>query len=98
MLEALILWNLVRVRDDLNYDGEDSHDWLIIPLFIVSSLLWPIGLSITARKYFELSWRRSIVSTAVITGLVLLLVPMAYFVISLVMFVVGVWYFGNEER
>jgi hypothetical protein len=96
MIETLILWNLVAGRQELR-EPEDETAWIIIPALVVSALLWPIGLLMTARKYFELSWRRSIISTAVVTVWIVWLVPIVYFAIAGVMFVVAVWYFGNDE-
>jgi hypothetical protein len=96
MIEALILWNLVGVRNDIR--GEDDHsEWIIFPLLVIGPLLWPIGLMLTARKYYKLSWRRSILSSAVVTVWILWLVPVVYFAIAAVLFVATVWYFGNDE-
>jgi hypothetical protein len=97
MIETLILWNLVRTRDELRGE-DDSSGWFIIPMFVISALLWPIGLLMTARHYLHLSWIRSILSTVVISVLVLRWVPEIYLGIAAIVFVVAVWYFGNEEE
>jgi hypothetical protein len=97
MIEALILWNLIGTRDQLRGE-DDASGWFILPLLVIGPLLWPIGLMLTARKYYKLSWRRSIISSAVVTVWILWLVPVVYFAIAGVLFVATVWYFGNDER
>ena len=96
MLEALILWNLVAGRQEIR-EPEDETGWIVIPMLVGSALLWPIGLLMTARHYCKLSWKRSITATVVVLGLILMWVPELYIAIAGIVFVIAVWYFGNDE-
>lgn len=103
MIETLILTNLIRTRWQVSRQREelrgdnDPEGWLILLMLFIGPLLWPIGLLMTARHYYKLSWRRSITATVVATSLILIWVPAVYLLISAVIFVVAVWYFGNDE-
>jgi hypothetical protein len=97
MIEALILWNLVGARDDIR-EEEDPNQWILLLIMGIAPLLWPIGLMLAARKYYKLSWARSILSSTVVTVWILWLVPIVYAVIAIVLFAMTVWYFGNDER
>jgi hypothetical protein len=96
MIETLILWNLLGVRDDIR-EEEDPNQWILLIILATAALLWPIGLLLTARRYYKLSWGRSFISTAVITVWILWLIPVFYFVVSAAVIFAGLRYLTKEN-
>jgi hypothetical protein len=95
MIETLILWQVTRVRDDL--DGENSgQDW-IMWMLVIGSMLWPVGVFLAARRYAGLNVIRSLIAAGSLASLSLFITPIVYVVIGIILFIVGVCYFGRED-
>jgi hypothetical protein len=95
MIETLILWQATRIRDDL--DGESSgQDW-IIPMLVIGSLLWPVGVFLAARRYAGLNVVRSLIAAGSVASLSLFIQPLIYVVVAIVFFIAGVCFFDRED-
>lgn len=95
MIETLILWQLTRVRDDIDNDPYGEQDW-IVWMLVLGSALWPVGVFLVARHHTGLNIFRSLLAAAALTSVTLFINPLIYVVVAIVFFVGAICYFDRE--
>lgn len=95
MIETLILWQLTRVRDDIDNNPDGQND-LIVWMLVLGSALWPVGVFLVARHHVKLNIFRSLLAAAALASVTLFINPLIYVVIAIIFFVGAICYFDRE--